>query len=115
MILTRTNATSIVLGAIGIAAILSPALAQNYFVSERIQAASRCSDFGPGFIEMGNGVCARVGSANRVQLGSRTVNSGSWASDGTSSATLRSSEDMLPGAAVQHLRIPNTPTDSPFR
>lgn len=73
------------------------------------QIASRCSDFGDDFVDLGNGVCGRIGNRIRVQLGTRSSSSNVWSSDGTSNAALRSDGlGMLPGAGEpRHLRVRN--------
>lgn len=71
------------------------------------QIASRCSDFGDDFVDLGNGVCGRIGNRIRVQLGTRSAGSNAWASGGTSNAALRSDGlGMLPGSSEsRHLRV----------
>ena len=78
------------------------------------EAANRCADFGPGFVDMGNGTCAR--SSGHVRVGTR--NADAWATDGTSNAGLRSdSPGMLRGAGDSgHLRVRSgLESLSPFR
>ena len=71
-------------------------------------AASRCASFGPGFVDLGDGTCARASNHVRVQLGMRPVASGGWAGT-TSSATLRSEgAEFMPGVGASHqLRVRN--------
>ena len=79
-----------------------------------LEAAVRCTDFGPGFVDMGNGTCMRSGG--HVRVGSR--NADAWSTDGTSNAGLRSdSSGMLGGAGdTGHLRVRSgLESLSPFR
>ena len=73
--------------------------------SRILPAASRCADFGPEFVDMGNGTCGRA--SNHVRVGTRNANVNAWSTDGTSNAGLRSdSRGMVPGAGdATHLRV----------
>lgn len=70
-----------------------------------LPAASHCADFGPDFVDMGNGTCGRASS--HVRVGTRNANASAWTTDGTSHAGLRSdSHGMVPGAGgATHLRV----------
>ena len=80
-----------------------------------IRVSNRCDIYGPGFVDVGNGYCSRVGiggpsgaqSHVRIEQPARAGSEG-WTSTGsTSNAALRSeSSGMLPGISdAQHLRI----------
>ena len=75
-----------------------------------------CAIYGPGFIDMGNGICGRVAMSGpvtvdgrmRIDPGSRTLYYGqAWPANGTASAELRSDRlGMMPGISnARHLRI----------
>lgn len=74
----------------------------------------RCRDFGVGFIDLGNGVCERmgghIGGQVRVQLGHRDLGQSGWGSAATTShAAMRGYDgdeatDAAP-ATTEHLRV----------
>ena len=102
--------------------------------------AGRCAVLGPGFAEVGDGVCGRVGGQRvdsqrvdsqrvdshvrvdthvRVDMGPSHAALNTWsAPQGTSTAGMRTDgAGMVPGAgAMQHLRVRNgLDTYDPFR
>ena len=67
--------------------------------------ADHCAQFGPGFVDVGGGVCGRVTSHVRVYVGTRNVTlAPAWPTQGTANAALRS-DGMVPGAEVMHFRV----------
>ena len=73
-------------------------------------SADRCAVYGPAFVDVGNGVCGRVSSHVRVDMGPSHAALNSWtAANGTSTAGMRTDgAGMVPGAgAMQHLRVRN--------
>lgn len=109
MILSRNSASSFLLGAVITASAAVPPAMTGDFVdgSPIVHAASRCAEYGPGFVDMGNGTCSRIAGHVRVELGTRNASSSTWTAGGTSSAALRSDGlGMLPGAGdSRHLRV----------
>ena len=115
MILSRNYTSCLVLGALVVAPLTASSVAAGDYIDgtpinvipvNRI--ADHCSQFGQGFLDMGNGVCGRVTAHVRVYVGTRnaalnpTVNP--WATAGTSTAAMRA-DGMVPGAEVTHLRV----------
>ncbi len=73
-----------------------------------IPSADRCTAYGPDAVNLGNGICGRLGARTRIEVHSRNANAQAWTVYGTSSANLRSDGigGMVPGAnAAQHLRV----------
>lgn len=115
MILSRNCASSLLLGAVAAALAISGARAEDG--SARTEAG-RCSDFGAGYIDMGNGTCGRIGGHVRVPLGARTASQNGWNGVGTSNAAMRSYDTgAVPAAgASPHLRVRSGLAPlSPFR
>ena len=122
MNLSPNYASSFALGAVIAATLVaSPSVQAGEYIettSTVRPAASRCAGFGPGFVDVGNGTCARVSGHIRVEFGVRQAGNEAWAaSGGASSATLRSDGDeMMPGVGASHqLRVRNAlQTVSPY-
>ena len=71
-------------------------------------SSGRCAGYGAEAVDMGNGLCGRLGARTRIEVHPRTVTARSWTVNGTSSANLRSegTGGMVPGAyATEHLRV----------
>ena len=101
----RTTATPVVFSATLLFGLTSAAFAGQDDGNRILPATSHCADFGPGFVDMGNGTCGRASS--HVRVGTRNANANAWSTDGTSNAGLRSdSRGMVPGAGdATHLRV----------
>ena len=106
----RTPTTPVLLSATLMLGLSGAAVAGQDFAGQDttnriLPAASHCADFGPGFVDMGNGTCGRA--SNHVRVGTRNANASAWATDGTSNAGLRSdARGMVPGAGdATHLRV----------
>ncbi len=109
MSLSRNYASSLALGALAAAALAcTTAKAGDFGDGARISpAASRCAEFGPGFVDMGDGTCSRANSHVHVEFGTRRVGSEAWSGNGASSAELRSQGvEVVPGVGHQ-LRVRN--------
>ena len=85
-------------------------------VAHPAPSVDRCGVYGPGFVDVGNGVCGRVSGHVRVDLGPSHAALNTWtAPNGTSTAGIRTDgagmvagSGMVPGAgAMQHLRVRN--------
>ncbi len=77
-------------------------------------SVDRCAVYGPAFVDVGNGVCGRISSHVRVDMGASHAALHGWtAPQGASNAGMRTDgagmapgAGMVPGAgAMQHLRV----------
>ena len=115
MILSRNYASSLLVGAL-IAASATSVTAGDYGDGTLSRTTDRCSAYGAGFIDMGNGTCRRA--QVRVEGQTRNANVNAWGANGTSSTALRSDGlGMLPGIGdSSRLRVRNgLESYSPFR
>ena len=114
------NATASVLAGVLVTLAAAPrgAFAADYEDTPHAQPLNRCAAYGPGFVEVGNGVCGRVtgrvdshiDTRLRVDMGASHAALNAWSSaTGTSNAAMRTDgAGMLPGASdTQHLRVRN--------
>ena len=114
------NATASLLASIlvTLAAASQGAVAGEYEDTPHAQSLNRCAAYGPGVVEIGNGVCGRVtgrvdshiDTRLRVDMGASHAALNTWsATTGTSNAAMRTDGvGMLPGASdTQHLRVRN--------
>lgn len=115
MTLSRTPASSLALSALfgaSLAAALAATTAEAGDLvdgAKLVPATSRCTVFGPGFTDLGNGTCMRADNHVRVELGTHRAASEAWTTSGTSSAALRSEGiEIMPGVGTSHqLRVRN--------
>ncbi len=116
----RTFATCVV-GALAAATSIAPDVrAGDYVVAGAVdRIADRCATrFGEGFVDRGNGLCARVGNHTRIYVAPRNAGMNAWSSGAASNAAVMRTEGliMVPGAPAQHLRVRgNLDSYSPFR
>lgn len=114
MIPLRTRATTLSFGvpALGVIAALVGIAEPAAVAGEGggiVVAADRCAILGPGYFDLGNGICGRNGGHVRMEIAPGTSRRGDWnGSSGSASSTALRSDGlgMLPGAGdTRHLRI----------
>ena len=120
MNLLRTPASSLALSAL-VAATLAGTTADagDYVDGAPIAVGtSRCTALGPGFVDMGNGTCARTSSHVRVEFGTLHASRDAWTGGATANAALHSEgPEFMPGVGASHqLRVRSgLQTLSPFQ
>ncbi len=110
MILLRNSASFALAGALVTLAVAGSRDASAGDEATRVASSDRCAVYGPAFVEVSNGVCGRVSSHVRVDMGPSHAALSAWtAPPGTSTAGMRTDGvGMVPGAgAMQHLRVRN--------
>ena len=115
MIPLRRRPALLLLAVAACAAPLAGQTARGEEIGRVMRIAERCEIYGPGFVDIGNGVCGQVVTTGRIH-GDAARGSEGWPAAGTSNAALRSGgaspagDGMIRGASgAQHLRIGGEP------
>ena len=110
MIHLRNSASFALAGALVTLAVTGSGTASAGDEAARSAPSHRCAAYGAGFVDVGNGLCGRVSSHVRVDMGPSHAALNGWsAPQATSTAGMRTDgAGMVPGAgAMQHLRVRN--------